>query len=339
MRPVSNHKLLALYAILPLSILCGVFVLFIANWSDAILLSILVFVCGYTIFYYLLNRFIYKKIQLIFKNIHRQKTAHLKKGTDDPIGAVSEEVFAWAKERREEIADLKEQENFRREFIGNISHELKTPIFNMQGYLHTLLDGALSDPKVNKRFLEKAAASADRLAELVKDLNVIGDLESGRNSLVLKPENIKRLIQEAIDGVEIIAHERDVKLIVRDDTLKNPKGLCDASKIKQVLTNLLVNAIKYGKKGGKVECSVYDLDEHYLVEVSDDGDGIDAGHLDRLFERFYRTEGSRTRNAGGSGLGLAIAKHIMESHGQSIDVRSTLGKGSTFSFTLAKAKG
>lgn len=307
-------------------------------WTDAVTVGILSLVAGYLVFYFFLEKFIYKKIKVIYKNIYRLKTEHLspEQRSLDPITEVSNEVFAWAKERREEIASLRKQDNFRRDFIGNMSHELKTPLFNIQGYLHTLLDGAMNDPAVNRRFLEKAAKGADRMAELVEDLTIINKLESGEETLSLSVFNIRDLIEDVYDALEIQAKNKKIKLRFNEGSEKLGLVLADKSQIRQVLTNLIVNGIKYGKEGGTVRCGIYDMEEHYLIEVTDDGDGIDAEHLPRLFERFYRVDKSRSREAGGSGLGLAICKHILESHGQVINVKSARGKGTTFGFTLQK---
>lgn len=297
-------------------------------------------VFGYFVINFFLERFIYRKIKLIYKNIHRLNTEHLSSAEyqKDPISSVSAEVSSWAQERREEIALLKEQERYRREFIGNVSHELKTPIFQLQGYVHTLLDGALNDPEVNERFLGRAAKSADRLVELVNDLTSISQLESGIVQLKQEKFSINSLIKEVFDDLELATERRKITLGFKETSEKNLKVKADRSRIKQVLTNLIMNAIKYGRDKGTVLCGVYDMDKNILVEVTDDGEGIPDASLPRLFERFYRVDKSRTRESGGSGLGLSIVKHIIEAHGQSIHVRSKEGKGSTFGFTLQKAK-
>lgn len=311
------------------------------NWLWSILVYIACAASSFVIFNLLLEKFIYRKIKVIYKNIHQLKTKDFNLKSEyqgDPISEVSDEVFAWAKERRNEIQALKKQENFRREFLGNVSHELKTPIFNIQGYIHTLLDGALDDKEVNRRFLQKAARSADRLTELVQDLVTISQIETGQMEMELEVFDIHELTVEVFDALEFRAKEREITLGFKESSDKANFVFADRSRIKQVLTNLITNAIKYGKVKGHVEVGFYDMDKNLLIEVSDDGDGIEEQHLSRLFERFYRVDKSRSREAGGSGLGLAIVKHIIEAHNQTINVRSSLGKGTTFGFTLRKGK-
>ena len=238
-------------------------------------------------------------------------------------------------ESRKEVKELKQQENFRREFLGNVSHELKTPIQNIQGYIHTLLDGALDDKKVNRIFLNKAAKSTDRLVEMVNDLTSISTLEDS-SSLDIKDVDLLKLTQDVFEMAEDQAKLKEITLAFNKNNPKSVVVKADLAKVRQVLVNLIVNAIKYGKKGGKVTVRFFDMDKNILTEIADDGFGIEAEHLPRLFERFYRTDAGRSRDQGGTGLGLAIVKHIIESHNQTINVRSTIGVGSTFAFTLKK---
>jgi len=341
MSSVTTPKHIAAYASMIVSIIPGIIVVYLSGsilWTG--LSVILTFTTGLLVVNYFLDRFIYKKIKVIYKNIHRLKTQHLKEPGEmvDPIAEVSSEVMAWAKERRDEIETLKQDATFRREFLGNISHELKTPIFSVQGYVHTLLDGAMDDKAVRRKFLERAASGADRMAELVQDLNAISRLESGEVELKKEKFNIKELIEEVYESLELQADKAKVRMKYKQGSEKSGKVIADRSQIKQVLTNLVTNAMKYGGKGGVVRCGIYDMDENYLIEVTDEGEGIEEQHLPRVFERFYRVDKSRSRNEGGSGLGLAIVKHIIESHGQSISVRSSVGKGTTFGFTLEKVK-
>lgn len=289
---------------------------------------------------FLLQRFIYRKIKIIYKSIHQLNTQHLQEkpfANEDLIEQVSDDVSAWATERKAEIALLKEQETYRREFVGNLSHELKTPIFQMQGYIDTLLEGALSDPQVNYSFLSKASSSVDRLIELIDDLTSISRIESGEMKMEMTKFDMRVLVEEVYEEVEFMCKESQITCGFKQSADTIFKVHADRKRIKQALINLVVNAIKYGKKGGNVNCGLYDMDENILAEISDDGDGIPPNALPRLFERFYRVEQSRTRNAGGSGLGLSIVKHIIEAHAQTIKVRSELGKGTTFGFTLKKA--
>jgi two-component system phosphate regulon sensor histidine kinase PhoR len=298
-------------------------------------------VASFIVFYLLLTRFIYRKIKLIYKTIHSQKIHKYSlppknRLNDDPIGEVQEEVINWAKDNMAEIEQLKKQENFRREFLGNVSHELKTPIFNIQGYLHTLLDGAMQDAVVNEKFIAKASKNADRLAELVEDLTIISHLESGELKLKLERFDIHALTKEVFESLELKARMRKISLGFKEDCNKPFMVKADRARIHQVLTNLIVNAIKYGRERGSVQAGFYDMDKLLLIEISDDGEGIEDRHLPRLFERFYRIDRSRSREAGGSGLGLAIVKHIIEAHGQVINVRSDVGVGTTFGFTLTQ---
>jgi len=300
-----------------------------------------VFILCFFVFSFLLKEFINDRIRLIYKSIYKFKTQKdkvydvLDKNTADPIGDVSKEVVSWMIENRKEVDELKRQENYRREFLGNVSHELKTPIQNIQGYIHTLLDGALDDKKVNELFLSKAAKSADRLVELVTDLTSISTIESGQG-LDLQSVDMLKLSNEVLEMVENQAKEKSIKIKLRKQNPKSVQVVADRAKVRQVLVNLIINAIKYGKKGGEISIGFFDMDKNILTEISDDGVGIAEEHLPRLFERFYRTDKGRSRDQGGSGLGLAIVKHIIEAHKQTINVRSTVGVGSTFGFTLKK---
>jgi two-component system phosphate regulon sensor histidine kinase PhoR len=243
----------------------------------------------------------------------------------------------WAESRIREIRDLQEKDSFRKEFVGNLSHELKTPIFSIQGYILTLLEGALEDPDNNRKFLLKAAKSVDRITALLEDLDQITKIESGNLKLNKSRFDIVELTREVLESLEHKARKSDISLKINQPGQPPIMVLGDRPKIAQVLTNLVVNSINYGNEGGNTKIRFYDMDENILVEVADNGLGMSEEHLPRIFERFYRVDKSRSRNVGGSGLGLAIVKHIVEAHNQSINVRSTEGAGSTFSFTLEKA--
>jgi two-component system phosphate regulon sensor histidine kinase PhoR len=298
----------------------------------------------YTLFFYALELFIYRKIKLIYKTIHSLKTH--KYGTPtfktytwntDPISEVNQEVITWAKDKKEEIDHLIKLAAFRKEFVGNVSHELKTPIFNIQGYIHTLIDGAMNDPEVNIHFLRKAAKSADRLCDLVEDLVSISQLETGELIMESERFDINALVKDVYDSQEMKAKERGISLVIKEGCDQPFYVYADKYRIRQVLVNLVVNSIKYGRDNGKTSVAYYDMHENVLIEVADNAEGIEQQHLPRLFERFYRVDKSRSRDAGGTGLGLAIVKHIIEAHEQTIHVRSTIGKGTTFGFTLKKA--
>ncbi len=303
---------------------------------------IISFAATFISFNYLLRIFIYRKIKPIYKAISRLKSGNDKTGKvdidRDIISEVQNEVNKWESERDEEIAELKKLETFRREFVGNVSHELKTPIFTIQGYIHTLLDGGMEDKDVNIHYLQRAAKSVDRLCLIVEDLEAISKLESGELELEFRSFDIHELIQEVFDSLEIPFKERKIAFSFKEGCDKPFYVFADKERIRQVVINLVVNSIKYGREGGKTVVGIYDFDEKYLIEITDNGLGIDTIHLPRLFERFYRVDKSRSREQGGTGLGLAIVKHLIEAHNETINVRSAIGVGSTFGFTLRKAK-
>lgn len=303
------------------------------------------FVSAYLMVRFVVNVFIYEKIRLIYKTIHNLKTpkSELRKRLQeerDILESVNTEVVSWAENKQREIQSLKEQEAYRRDFLGNVSHELKTPIFNIQGYIHTLLDGGLEDEEINRKFLKRADKSVERLISVVEDLDVISRLESGRLELNIQRINIVELAKEVIEMEEMKAERRDISIRFNEKYDKPIYVMADGDQIRQVYINLIDNSIKYGSQDGSIKLRFYDMDENILCEVADDGPGIEAKHLPRLFERFYRVDKARDRHAGGTGLGLSIVKHILEAHGQSINVRSLTGEnsGTTFSFTLSKAK-
>ncbi len=314
------------------------------KWYDVMITFLVTFITSYIVFYYLIEKYIYSKIKLIYKLIH-----NLKLGRDlrdalgehvsaDPINDVEQEVKEWARQKKSEIDDLKKQEKFRRDFLSNISHEFKTPLFAIQGYIEALQDDELEDKQLALQFLEKASKNVDRLSYLINDLDEISKLESGEIPINYSKFKINDLIKEVFESLELKSKQHNIKLTFKQ---KYDDGIfvnADREKIRQVLVNLIDNSFKYGKEGGNTSVSTFTLHEQVLVEVTDDGIGIEEKFLPRLFERFYRTDTSRSRQIGGSGLGLAIVKHIVEAHQQTINVRSTEGMGSTFGFTLQIAK-
>jgi two-component system phosphate regulon sensor histidine kinase PhoR len=256
-----------------------------------------------------------------------------------PERSVSAELNRWAEQNQREIARLKENEMYRKEFVGNVSHEIKTPIFNIQGYISTLLDGGMSDPLMCRRYLERAEKSIDRLINITKDLEAISKLESGVLNLNYERFDIVALTREIVDSVEFEATKRNIKVVVGSSfTVPYPPVWVKADQyyIEQVLTNLIINSIRYGNEGGETFIKFIDLFDKVLVEVRDNGRGIAKEDIPRVFERFYRTDKGRSREQGGTGLGLSIVKHVLEAHGETINLRSELGRGSTFSFTLSK---
>jgi two-component system phosphate regulon sensor histidine kinase PhoR len=310
------------------------------GWEYVAILSILVGIASFVTFYLLINKFIYQKIRVIYKTIHQQKVAksvNRQLLTPDSIEKVNMDVQEWGADKKKEIERLQELENYRREYIGNISHELKTPIFNIQGYVLTLLDGGLEDSSINREYLLRTEKSINRMIAIVEDLETITQLESNELKLHFGKFDLVSLAQEVIDSLEMKAAKRGIQLYFSQSYDRPIFVHADRDRIAQVLTNLIDNAIKYNKKGeGRIKVSFFDMDENILTEVTDNGPGIAQTDLPRIFERFYRTDKARSREQGGTGLGLAIVKHIIEAHEQSVNVRSTLGIGTTFGFTLRK---
>ena len=313
------------------------------NWLAFFLVLVSSFSITFFIFKFTIENFIYNKIKLIYKTIHTYKIK--KKNhkstikldfTRDIISDVNTEVTQWAEESSQEIEQLRASEKYRREFLGNVSHELKTPIFSIQGYLQTLIDGGIHDPNVNIKYLERAEKNVDRLVNIVRDLDAISKLESGELKPNPKKFNIIDLVHEIFDELELKAKEKKIKLFIADSSVATVFVYADKEKIRQVFVNLLRNSISYGNAGGSTKISFFEMDPNILVEVTDTGVGIEQKDLPRIFERFYRTDESRSRELGGTGLGLAIIKHIIEAHDQVVNVRSTVGIGTTFGFTLKK---
>lgn len=306
-----------------------------------------VFLCTalitYLVYFYTLQQFIYRKIKLIYKFIYQTKATKREEYFYDhilpqkTIEEVTADVHQWATQRRDEIEKLQRNEDFRKEFLMNLAHELRTPIFTVQGYVDTLIGGALEDPAVNRKFLTATAKSVDRLAQLVDDLDEISKLESGQSEIAPEQFPIQDLIRDVYDEFALTANEKLIHLDLKKGTERTLNVHADRPKIRQVLVNIIENALKYGRAGGHVTTGCYAMDEGRIyVEISDDGYGIAEEHLPRIFERFYRADRSRSRTIGGTGLGLAIVKHIIEAHGQTVNARSTPGVGSSFGFTLEK---
>ncbi len=304
---------------------------------------LLFFLIAFYIIQFAIHRFILEKIRPIYKIIdfvpRKQKEEKLKFAPGFvELSDVEQDVENWAQNQRQEIERLKELERYRKDFVGNVSHELKTPIFNIQGYILTLLEGGLEDPTINKLYLTRTEKSIDRMISIVEDLESINKLETGE----LKPHfsvfDMVKIVEDVIEMEQRLSKERKIWLTITDKPDKPLMVKADRKRIIEVMTNLVVNAIKYGKKNGFVKVGFHDFDDKIMVEVSDNGIGIDKKDLPRVFERFYRVDKSRSREQGGTGLGLSIVKHIIEAHNQSINVQSVLNEGTTFTFTLEKAK-
>ena len=343
----SNPKSLALYSTaIIIAFFSIVYIIFSYFFFEGSLLPLLLIDSIMAVFTYLLlryvyNHFIYDKIRVIYKTIHRKKLMKGEKleylNKPDIIEDVNIEVENWEKGHEEEITKFKELEKYRREFIGNVSHELKTPIFNIQGYIQTLLDGGLEDPKINKTFLKRADKSVNRMIAIVDDLETISELESLELKLDFQDFDIVNLAKEVVEFLEMKARKKETRIFFREKYDKPIIVNADIKRIRQVLINLIENSIKYGKeKGGNCKISFFDMDENILIEVSDNGAGIAEKDLPRVFERFYRTDKARSRKQGGTGLGLAIVKHIMEAHNQTVNARSLPGVGTTFGLTVKK---
>ncbi|MBS1731975.1 MAG: sensor histidine kinase [Bacteroidetes bacterium] len=314
-------------------------------WWVGLLFFVVIFLGSFGLILYTLQTFIYRKIKLIYKLIYQTKASKREEFyyknilPQKSIDEVREDVEAWAQQRKAEIEVLQQNETFRKEFLQNLSHEFKTPIFAIQGYVDTLLGGALHNDAVNTKFLQSTSRNVERLVNLVDDLDQITKLETGELELNMQNFVIQDLVKEVYESLSLKADEKQISCIIKKGCELPITVYADKEKIRQVFINLVDNAIKYGKQHGIVESSFYNIDgRHVLIDVSDDGAGISEEHLDRIFERFYRTDLARSRKVGGSGLGLSICKHIIEAHGQSIHVRSKIDVGSTFGFTLQSKK-
>jgi two-component system phosphate regulon sensor histidine kinase PhoR len=298
------------------------------------------YLLSFLIIQYRVERYIYRRVKTIYDDLTLLESTSLTRGaiTTD-MATLTQEIDKFARDKKLEIETLKVREQYRKEFLGNVSHELKTPLFTIQGYILTLLDGAMDDKKIRKKYLERANSAVERLGYIVSDLDLITKLEAG--DLRLQPEvfDIVVLIKEVFGMVEIRANEKKITLTFDRDYNKPIMVRADKERIQQVLVNLIINSLKYGRIKGTTEISIENLIKNkVIVRVTDNGEGIESNHLARLFERFYRVDKSGSRREGGSGLGLSIVKHIIEAHNERIYVESEYGVGSEFSFTLEKAE-
>lgn len=343
-----SPRLLSLITSIIITVLSFLFILtlklvnsHVVIWWVLILVPFFVFLTSFSVIQFLLQKFIHERIKLIYRSIYDFKsnktvTPNKVDIEQDVLSQVEKDVQLWMNDKRSEVKQQKKAELFRKEFLSNVSHELKTPIFSIEGYLETLLDGGLEDPSINVKYIERALRNTERLSEIIKDLDMISSLERDQLELDFESINLHNLCMEVVESLQLLAYNYNVtiRLNVNNDKLALVEA--DRHRIKQVLTNLISNSIKYGKKGGVTEIAWYEMDENLLIEVSDDGIGISKEHLARLFERFYRVDKNRSREMGGTGLGLSIVKHIIEAHDQTINVRSTVNVGSTFGFTLKR---
>ena len=306
-------------------------------WAISIIVGVVLEELSYFVIYNAIEKYIDHRIQILYKTISKVKgggdlTINM---DEDVVELANQDVMEWAEGQIEEINLLRETDSFRKDFIGNLAHELKTPLFNIQGFIMSLLEGGIDDPEINRKFLSKAEKNIDRMTSLLEDLDSISKIESGAMNIEMETVDIVELSSEIAENLDRKAKDANVQFKIREEEEFNV--LCDPNKIGQVLSNLLVNSINYGVENGKTVVRFYDMGDNILIEVADDGIGIKEDDLLRIYERFYRVDKSRSRHAGGSGLGLSIVKHIVEAHGGNLHVRSTLGTGTTFSFTLQKA--
>ena len=311
------------------------------NWKIGLVSFLIIFLGSFALILFTLERFIYRKIKLIYKLIHQTKATRKEEVYFKyilplkSIDEVREDVEAWGERRNKEIELLQQNEAYRKEFLQNLAHEFKTPVFAIQGYIETLLNGAMDEPEILKKFLENTQKNTVRLVNLMNDLDEISKLESGQQLLYKQNFVIQELIKEVFDSLSIHTRDKLIRTSIKKGCESPIYVFADKERIKQVLINLVSNSIKYGKTNGNIVASVYPTDDtHVLVEISDDGIGIEEEHIPRIFERFFRADSARSRDKGGTGLGLAICKHIIEAHKQSIHVRSTIDVGTTIGFTL-----
>jgi two-component system phosphate regulon sensor histidine kinase PhoR len=302
--------------------------------------SVLVLIISFVIIQHRVQRFIYKRIKKIYEDVTLlENTAFTDNKVATDMKTLTEQVERFAKKKRIEIETLQVREEYRKEFLGNISHELKTPLFTVQGYIDTLIEGAHKDKVIRKKYLERAQKGVERLTYIVADMDMITKLEVGDMSLDRDDFNIVGLVRQVFDQFEMKSAKSNISLVTDMDYQEPIMVNGDRERIQQVLSNLIVNSIKYGKENGTTEVAIEDLiNSKVIVRVSDNGEGIKKELIPRLFERFFRVDRTGSRKEGGSGLGLAIVKHIVEAHNERIYVDSELGMGSEFSFTLEKAR-
>lgn len=331
----------SMYITLFLTFFIGLF-LYYTNKLDLWLITLFSLVCYgfcFVVIQFRVEKFIYKRVKKIYDDVSLlESTSFKKEAITTDMATLTKEVEKFARDKKLEIETLRVREAYRKEFIGNISHELKTPLFTVQSYILTLLDGAGADENIREKYLNRASKGVDRLIYIVNDLDMITKLEVGNLNLNYTNFNIIEVVQNVFDLFEMKANKKNITLTLDRDYEKGLLVYADKERIQQVVTNLVVNSIKYGQKDGTTEISVEPLIKNKLiVRVTDNGEGIHEDHLPRLFERFYRVDKSGSRQEGGSGLGLAIVKHIVEAHDERIYVESEVGVGSEFSFTLEKA--
>jgi two-component system phosphate regulon sensor histidine kinase PhoR len=345
MKYLSANKLAIIYSAInaALVLLCiGIFDYLLElhiNWGLTLGITAIAVCISFLVLRYLLFSFVYDRIKLIYKTINKRKKGKVEgrkklNYSQDLIKQVETDVQDWANEQAQQMEQIVEMSNYRKEFVGNVSHELKTPIFNIQGYTLTLIEGGLKDESINEKYLQKIEKNINRMINIVTDLDSITRLESGQLKLRLVSFDPIELCREAIESIEDFSKSKKIKIEVYKHYDKSFQVLADREILRQVFSNLLINAVHYNNEGGMVKAEFFEMGKNILVEITDNGVGIPVADLPRVFERFYRVDKSRSLNSGGSGLGLAIVKHIIEAHGQKVNVRSTVGMGTTIAFTL-----
>jgi two-component system phosphate regulon sensor histidine kinase PhoR len=341
-----SPRQLSFFTALILSIPIGLGFMWLGHsWKEGLISFLLILTGSYILILFIIQQFIYRKIKLIYKFIYstkasRQQETHYKYILPQKsIDEVREDVEAWGEQQQVEIRLLKQNETFRKEFLQNLSHEFKTPVFAMQGFIEMLLANPELDIETRQQFLRKAERNVQRLANLIDDLDQISKMERGELILHKQYFVIQDLVKEVFESISIKSQKQNIELGFKKGCEAALTVYADKNRIRQVLVNLIDNSVKYGKENGTVTASMYKTDgENILIEISDDGIGISEQNLKRIFERFYRTPEGRTRDVTGSGLGLAICKHIIEAHGHNIHVRSTADVGTTIGFTLDAVK-
>ncbi len=332
----------SLYITLYTTLLMSVFLYYLYEfkWLHLLAFAVSVYVFSFVVIQFSVERFIYKRVKKIYDDLTLLESASLNKGpiTTD-MRTLTQEIDKFAKDKKIEIETLKVREKYRKEFLGNVSHELKTPLFTVQGYVLTLLDGAMNDERLRGKYLERASKGIERLGYIIKDLDMITKLEVGDLSLNIEEFDIVELVKNVFEMLEMKASKKRITLTFDTEYKEKVLVKADKERIQQVLANLIVNSLKYGREKGTTEVSIENLIKNkVIVRVTDNGEGIGKMHLPRLFERFYRVDKSGSRKEGGSGLGLSIVKHIIEAHDEKIYVESEFGVGSEFSFTLEKVE-
>ena len=318
---------------------------FVINYNDlsisveSVLISFIIFGLSFFILQLRVRKLFFERIRQIYEDLEFETDSLIKTSPiDSDMNSFSRDLEEFVKLKRTEIETLKKEGIYRKEFVGNVAHELKTPLFSVQGYISNLLDGAMDDKELLKKYLKRAEKSVDRLTFIIKDLDLITQLESSTLKLKVASFDIIKLTEEIIEDLEISASKRNIKIIFNKNYDKQILVEADKNRIEQVITNLVSNSINYGSEKGTTEISFESNVEKIIVKVNDNGEGITEENMPRLFQRFFRVDVSRSRSQGGSGLGLAIVKHIIDAHNENIYVQSTVGVGSEFSFTLKKSK-